>query len=81
MKYTHSTHLLDFGSGYGLELAIVCGNYCRRVRDNIFGGGSYLAEWARVPHFGRNTTKLIPCTEPIVLVEGSGMLNTSDNLH
>jgi hypothetical protein len=78
MTYTHSTHLIAY-EPYGHELAIVCGNYCRRLRRFIFSGDVVLTPWERIPtHRG---AKLIECVEPIIESEGNGMLSTSDNIH
>jgi len=65
MKYTHSTHLLDFGTSRIPQLAIVCGNYCRRLRSYV-SGDVRLSEWQRIPSY---TKEVIPCVEPIVEVE------------
>lgn len=70
-----STHLIDYGPGYSAELAIVCGNYCRRLRRYVFGGDIEVTKWQRI----LPGAKLIPCVSPMIESAGSGMLNTSDN--
>jgi len=70
-----STHLIKFNNG-GLYLAKVCGKYCRVLSKKLFGGDVKISQWKRLP----NNIDLIPCVDDMVEVEGSGMMNTSDNL-
>lgn len=77
---TYATHYVDYGPGRSIALAIVCGNYYRVVKSFVFGGGSQLMPWARIPE---NCT-ICRCSEtmvePIIEIEPCGILGTSDNI-
>jgi hypothetical protein len=77
MTYTHSTHMITYDNAAS-ELAIVCGNYCRRLRKFIFSGDVVLTPWERIPTF--RGAELTPCIKPIIESEGAGMLNSCDNI-
>ena len=74
--YSHSTHLLVYPNAVA-ELAVICGNYVRRLRTYIFSNDVVLTGWERLRDWD---IEIVPCVEPIVESKGSGMLNTSDNI-
>lgn len=79
MTYTHSTHLIDFGVGYGFELAVVCGNYCRRLRTYV-SGRVQLAPWTKIPNW-RKGIQLTPCVEPLIEKEPEGICDFMADRH
>jgi hypothetical protein len=73
----NSTHLVHFGEGRGMALAIICGQYYKWLRPRVFAGGCAITRWSRIPSYVKVVGE---CSEPMIEVEGSGMMNTSDNL-
>lgn len=80
MTYTNSTHMIIYPKSLP-ELAVICGNYCRRLRTFSFSKDVVLTPWERLPSIYRTGITIVNCIEPLQERKGKGMLNTSDNLY